>query len=73
MLHALRTHLFTLFTSFKEVNTPASMSFTNDTLYEVLPAIQITVECGSSNEEKEGNTDVISQRYCHPSDANNSS
>jgi len=35
-------------TVFKEVNTPAVMSLSNDTLWDVFPAIQITVDRGSS-------------------------
>ena len=63
LLHALRTQLSMLFAVFKEVNTPAVMSFSNDTLWDVFFAIQITVDRGSSSKDREGNTGVIPQRY----------
>lgn len=59
LLHALRTQLSIPLTVFKEVNTPAVMSLSNDTLWDVFPAIQITVDRGSSSKDKEGNTGVI--------------
>ena len=65
LLHALRTQLSMLLAVFKELNTPAVMSFSNDTLWDVFPAIQITVDRGSSSKDREGNTSVIPQR-CSP-------
>ena len=52
LLHALRTQLSMLLTLFKEVNTPAVMSLSNDTLWDVFPAIQITVDRGSSSKDR---------------------
>lgn len=63
LLHALRTQLSMLLAVFKEVNTPARMSFSNDKLWDVFPATQITVDRGSSSKDRQGNTGVIPQIY----------
>ena len=63
LLHAFRTQLSMLLAVFKEVNTPALMSFSNDTFSDVFPAIQITVDRGSSSKDREENKGVIPQRY----------
>ena len=59
LLQALRTQLSMPLAVFKEVNTPAEMSFSNDTLWDVFPAMQITVDRGSSSRDREGNTGII--------------
>ena len=63
LLHALRTQLSMLLALSKEANTPAEMSLSNETFSDVFPAIQITVDRGSSSNDREGNTSVIPQRY----------
>lgn len=63
LLHALRTQLSMLLALFKRANTPAEMSLSNDTFSDVFPAIQITVDRGSSSKDREGNRNVIPQRY----------
>lgn len=53
MLQAFRTQLLTLLDSPKDVKTPALMSLTNVTSYDVFPEIHMTVDCGSSEWEKQ--------------------